>query len=79
MAWLSRMESAFELHFSLLEGIPSHRLLRVAVQLLDDSPKTHVCHHVDVQTMSWESFKRELCKHFRLNERQVKNVLCRCR
>ena len=69
------MESAFELHFGSLEGIPSHRLLCIAVQLLDDRAKTHFCCYVDVQTASWEAFKSELCKRFRLNERQVKNML----
>ena len=34
-AWLSRMESAFELHFGLLKGIPLLRLLHIPVQLLD--------------------------------------------
>ena len=79
MAWLSRMESTFELHFGSLEGIPSHRLLCVAVQLLDDRAKTHVCLHVDVQTASWESFRRRLCKRFGSNERLVKSMLWCCR
>ena len=78
MAWLSRMESAFESHFGSLEGIPSHCLLHVAIQLLDDRAKTFVSWYVDVQTTRRDSFRCKLCKNFGLDECQVKTKLWRC-
>ena len=76
-AWLSRVESALELHCGLLKNIPCDRLLRVVLLVVDDHTKTLV-HTTLGKRVTWAEFKLALSKRSGLTKRKVKMRLWEC-
>ena len=76
-AWLNRLESALELHFSPLGDVSCERLLRVVLQIVDDRTKTFAQTTLSTGA-TWDDFKLALSKCFGMTYHQVKSQLWEC-